>query len=208
MRPDEALEGAPAGGEIDGRRKHFAMMEDVDGERFDREQELERHQNGDTSRRSPPRDTILRPGRAPWIPPVRRDGGGEVSSGGGCRQAGAQGRYRREQERGEEQAGRHGGEARSADAEREQGVAGERDPAGDKKTAPAAGDRPARGAGDQGCGDGEGLDVLAEAEEVRQAGGAPVGSDDGGDGESRREGDAHRQDEVDEQLTRDPGESR
>ncbi|MDQ1349452.1 MAG: hypothetical protein QG573_2831 [Acidobacteriota bacterium] len=207
VRPDEALEGPPAGDEIDRRREHFAMMEDVDGERFDGEQELERHQNGDTSRRPPPRDTILRPEKAPWITPVRRDGGGEVRSGG-CRQAGAQGGYRRAQERGEEQAGRHAGEPRSADAEREQNVAGQRDRAGDRAAVPVAGNRPARGAGDQGGSDGERLDVLAEAEEVRQAGGAPVGSDDGSDGESRREGDAHRQDEVDEQLTRDAGESR
>ena len=208
MRPDETLEGAPAGDEIDRRSEHFAMVEDVDGESFDRQQDLERSQAGEASHRPPPRDTILRRARALWITPVMRLGDRAVGCAGCTRQAPGEGRDRREEEHGDEQAGRHGGEARSADAEREQGVAGERDPAGDETTTPAAGDRPARGAGDQGRGDGERLDVLAEAEEVRQAGGAPVRSADGGDGESRREGDARRQDEVDEQLTRDPGEYR
>ncbi len=208
MRPDEALEWAPAGDEIDGRSEHLAMMEDVDGERFDREQDLERSQAREASRRPPPRDTILRPGKASWITPVSRAGDRKVSGARGSRQTGPQGRDRREKERGEEQARRHGDEARSTDADREQDEAGERDPAGEKATAAAAGDRPARGAGDQGCSDGERLDVFAEADEVRQAGGAPLGGDDARDGESRRERDACRQDEVDEQPTRDPGESR
>lgn len=208
MRPDETLEGAPAGDEIDRRSEHFAMVEDVDGESLDRQQGLERSQACESSHHPPPRDTILRRASALWITPVVCVGDRAVGCAGRARQAPGEGRDRREEEHGDEQAGRHGGEARSADAEREQGVAGERDPAGDETATPASGDRPAGGAGDQGRGDSERLDVLAEAEEVGQAGGAPVRSADGGDGESGREGDARRQDEVDEQLTRDPGEYR